>query len=424
MERRFNPYRPNNIINPSSFVGRSDELIAIEQCLYQAKLGNPQHFIVHGERGIGKSSLLLYVQSLAQGSIKTLDDGIKFNFLTVSVDLGNSQSQIEIIRKIARGFKLEIGRKDYFKSAAKSVYDWLTNWEVMGVKYHKQTDDFDMEEVIEDLVNHLDSFSNQTTGQCDGILFLLDEADRPPVDAKLGTLIKLMSERLTRLGTNNIIFGLAGLPTLIGKLRESHESSPRLFHTMLLEPLKPNERSRAVHIGLIEANKKNDQDTTITPSAEQFLTGLSEGYPHFIQQFSYCAFDADTDYNIDENDVSRGAFIDGGALSQLGDKYFNEMYHNKIASDDYRNVLRTMAPHGDSWVSRKEIIKTSGLSQTTVNNALAALRSRGIIIYDESRPRQGYYRLPTKSFASWINAFKSIEDRTGTSLADLFSHVD
>lgn len=421
MPNKFNPFRPNNIINPGSFVGRVEELVTIEKCLFQTKHGNPQHFLVHGERGIGKSSLLLYVQALANGKFKNPDNGKpEFSFLTINIDLGTCQTQIDIIRKIARGFSQAINRTESFKGSAKSIYEWLTNWEVLGVRYHKPENIIDTEEIIEELVFKLDEFCQQLQGQSDGVLILMDEADRPPVEADLGELLKFMTERLTVAGANNVIFGLAGLPTLLGKLRDSHPSSPRVFEIMSLEPLDLSERAHVIHIGLKEANRQNDKDTAITKEAETFLSELTEGYPHFIQQFAYCAFDADFDYTIDEEDVSRGAFIEGGALTQLGDKFFNELYHTKISSDEYRNVLKTMAPHGDNWITRKDIIQESNIPEKTVDNALAALRSRGIINYDDTRPRQGYYRLPTRSFASWIKAFKSIEERSGGQMADLF----
>ena len=92
----------------------------------------------------------------------------------------------------------------------------------------------------------------------------------------------------------------------------------------------------------------------------------------------------------------------GGALSQLGDKYFSEMYHAKISSEEYRNVLKFMARYGDEWVSRKTIIEESGISGTSINNALTALKDREIILADVSR--RGQYKLPTKSFAAWISA--------------------
>lgn len=207
------------------------------------------------------------------------------------------------------------------------------------------------------------------------------------------------------MGVENVILGLAGLPTLIGKLRASHESAPRIFSMLELRPLTIPERKMAVQIGMDIANGKNQQKTRMELEAAEMLADLSEGYPHFIQQFGYCAFEADKDYTIDRDDVVRGAYSENGAISQLGAKYFEEAYVSKINSDDYRLLLNVMADHGDSWVSRKQLIAESSLKDTTVNNALAALKRKDIILADESR--QGHYRLPTRSFAAWINAIKS-----------------
>jgi hypothetical protein len=38
---------------------------------------------------------------------------------------------------------------------------------------------------------------------------------------------------------------------------------------------------------LAESNKKSTSETKITPEAEADIASLSEGYPHFIQQFAY-----------------------------------------------------------------------------------------------------------------------------------------
>jgi biotin operon repressor len=113
--------------------------------------------------------------------------------------------------------------------------------------------------------------------------------------------------------------------------------------------------------------------------------------------------------------VQSGAFSDNGAIIQLGTKYFSEMYFSRIASPDYRKVLDFMADHGDSWVSRKDIVDGCGVVRTNVDNALTALKERGIILSDEAR--RGFYRLPTMSFSTWILAIgKAGRD-------DLFSEV-
>ena len=104
-------------------------------------------------------------------------------------------------------------------------------------------------------------------------------------------------------------------------------------------------------------------------------------------------------------DVTGGAARENGAIDQLGTKFFSEMYYSKIWSDDYRKVLDFMARHGDSWISRKEIVGSCGVLESNVNNALAALKKRKIILSDEAR--KGFYRLPTKSFATWISVVGS-----------------
>jgi len=389
------------------FVGRIDEIRAIERCIFQSINGNPQHFLIQGERGIGKSSLLYYIERIAEGKIEPLIGG-KFSLLTISIDLGGCNSQIDIIRKIGRALKSSLSGMDVVKSSAKKAWDWLSGWEVLGVRYHKDQTELDPEELCEELVGIIASISASASDKIDGILLLIDEADRPTSDAGLGELLKSLTERLARSDCSKFLIGLAALPTILGKLRESHESSPRLFHTMLLEPLSTDERKKVVTISLDVANKKNAEKTEISNDGLDLLADLSEGYPHFIQQFSYCAFEKDENNIIDAEDVRNGAFDEGGALAQLGDKFFNDMYHARISSEDYRRVLDAMASHGDEWVNRQTIIRESGVSESNVNNAFLALKAKQIILQDETR--RGVYRLPTRSFAAWINAIRSARD--------------
>ena len=406
---KYNPFQPNKIVNTGMFVGRLDELRKIESYLYQAKSRNPTHFLIEGERGIGKSSLLKYVSPLASGDFPSLEK-ISFQFLVVFVDLGGASSQLDIIRTIGRELKSQISKRAKLKDSAKAAWDFLSNWEVLGVRYHKEAASLDPEDAKDSLVDQLALIAGDQDG-LDGILVMLDEADAPPVEAHLGELMKSMTERLARQDCDNVIFGLAGLPSVLTKMKASHESSPRIFTVLKLDTLEEAERKTVFEMGMREANKKNDRATTIEPDALTLLADMSEGYPHFIQQFGYCAFEVDRDDVISSADVLTGAHEENGAISQLGKKYFSEMYFSKINSNDYRKLLDAMATHGDEWVSRRLLITESKLKEGTVTNALAALKQKSIILQDESR--QGFYRLPTKSFAAWINAIKSVDQRRG-----------
>ncbi|WP_379548336.1 AAA family ATPase [Qipengyuania sp. DSG2-2] len=403
---KYNPYQPNRIVAPGMFTGRLDEIAAVEKSLFQAKHGNPIHFIISGERGIGKSSLLMLVSRIASSEVNLLEDQ-KFNLLVVPVELGNVGSQIEIVRAIARQFKSELQRISANVEIAKSVWDFLSNWEVLGVRYHKS-------DVAPEPESARDSLADQMAEFCkhsgyDGIFIAIDEADAPSADAGLGEFLKYFTERLSRIGCNKVLFGLAGLPILLDRIRSSHPSAARIFNLLNLAPLGSDERMEVVKRGLAEANDKNNVETVITDDGLVLLAELSEGYPHFIQQFAYCAFESDVDDTIDAADVVDGAYQDGGAIAQLGTKYFDDLYFGKISSERYRNILNSMSEFGDQWLSRKQIINLSGESSTTVSNALNALKSRNILIADNTR--QGFYKLPTRSFAAWINAIKSVEGR-------------
>jgi hypothetical protein len=256
--------------------------------------------------------------------------------------------------------------------------------------------------LIDTLCDGITTFLQAAADDVDGIVILIDESDKPADDARLGEFCKLFTEKLTKLRCDRVCLGLAGLPSLISKLRASHESSPRIFEVLALEPLEDEECKEVVRRGLSEAEEKKGVKTEIDDKSLDAIARLSEGYPHFIQQFAYSAFEEDSDDRITNEDVNNGAFKENGALDQLGNRYFSEMYFEKINSEDYRKVVNAMADKMDNWMSRAQIIKASGVKDTQVTNALKALRERGVIILNDEK--SGEYRLPTKSFAVWIKA--------------------
>lgn len=395
---KFNPFVPNGIAYPGMFIGRFDEISAIEQALFQTRNGNPQHLLLTGERGIGKSSLLFYADLVARGEIKS--EGTKFNFLTVTTDLAGVLSQVGIIKQIARELRSKLRSHKALQDKARKVWEFLSGWEVLGVKYHGRDDELDPDELLDELVSIIGDVI--ISEQFDGVALLLDEADSPPVVAGLGEFVKIFTERLAKRDRSRLLLVLAGQSLIVNKLRESHESSLRVFQIIEMHPLEPAEREDVVRRGIEIANEKNERKTSVDEDALKLIASLSEGYPHFVQQFSFSAFQFDDDDRINEGDVSFGAYSENGAITQLGAKYFSEMYYSKILSHEYRKVLDYMSTHGDQWVSRKEIVTNCGVAATNVDNALMALKSREIILADDAR--RGFYRLPTRSFATWILA--------------------
>ncbi len=392
------------------FAGRYDEMIALEKALFQTRNGNPTHFLIDGERGIGKSSLLVNVEGVAKGTFEPLEDPLRLNFITVNVCLDAAHTYSDIIRGIGSELRRQIASREQIKEFARGAWEFLSKWEIGGVRFRddkrREAKDTELaEELTFAIARSLDSLG---TG-VDGVVILVDEADKPPASANLGSLMKLLTERLRLRGCDRVCIGLAGLPTLREKLRASHESSLRLFNVFALNPLSAEECMEVLRRGLAEAKDVNGFEVKITDEAARSLAFITEGYPHFVQQFAYCAFDADSDNNIDIDDLSKGAYAENGALKQLGLKYFEKQYFDQIWSDEYRQVLQVMAKHFDHWVTKAEIRKEAlRLKASTLDNALSALKTRGIIA--AKKGTKGTYKLPSRSFAVWIRAYTQTEE--------------
>src|SRR4051794_39907855 len=101
------------------FAGRYEELRTLAQTLYQTRHENPHHFLISGERGIGKSSLLYYLELIARGTIKTFE-GETFNFLTLSIELEPSDTFGSIIKKIGKSLQDAVAKREAIKEFAKS----------------------------------------------------------------------------------------------------------------------------------------------------------------------------------------------------------------------------------------------------------------------------------------------------------------
>jgi hypothetical protein len=407
---KANPFKPNSPVSHGMFAGRLEEIRRLEESLIQARSGEPGHFMITGERGIGKTSLLLYLKSVAAGLIPY--ESTKFRFLILDLDVDANSTQLGLIRRIQIHLEHELGKTERALNFLKEAWSFLQRIRIMDSGIETKIKDASDEVLLDEFAMSLAHVCERTyqpdaesvfSAQYDGILLLIDEADNCSTQLRLGSFLKLFLERLQRKNCNRVLVGLAGLPDLRGKLYASHPSTLRIFEDIQMGRLSNQEVSDVITICLDKAAKENREKTEITDAARQMLIEFSEGYPHFIQQFGYSSFAVDTDNVIDQNDVAKGAFGPRRALDLIGDRYYRNDFYNKIQEDSYRQVLRIMADDLDDWVTRTKIKAKFKGKNSTLNNALKALRDRHIIFPKEGE--KGIYRLQHKGFALWIKLY-------------------
>jgi predicted transcriptional regulator len=407
---KINPFEPQSPITIGMFVGRIPEIEKLESYLQQTTSGHPSNFIIHGERGIGKSSLLIYTKAIAEGVIGIVDN--KLNLLVVDIDIDTNTSQRGLISRIQLGLEHKLAGTEPARKLFAEVWSFLQRVEAAGVKISPSVD-FEADEILFDhfiyaFIDTVQRLTNKKDIQIfnasyDGVVILIDEADRASRALNLGTFLKQFIERLKKNDCVKVMIGLAGLSSIRKVLMESHESALRSFDELELERLNEKDINYAIDLGLKRASEENHIEFSITEKGRSIIQNLSEGYPHFIQQFCYSAFEQDTDDTIDEDDVLKGALGKHGALSLIGERYYRNDFYNKIQKESYRQVLRIMANKLNDWISKKEIREKFKGGDTVLDNALRALIDRNIIIPKEGE--RGVYRLQQKGFALWITYY-------------------
>jgi len=405
MPSRNNPFEPNKPVNPYMFTGRHKEIEKVHRALCSTLDGNPNHLLFIGERGIGKSSILLLAKNMSDGTIQLYED--KYKFITTYIALDNNTSKIDLCRKIQNTVEQVYRDNKDKKQMIKDIWRFAQRIEISGSKIGKSkmlTDAEIVDNLITSISKTVQAIMNTDGGITNGLVFLIDEIDNSSESLELGLMIKKITEQLAFDGANSALFILSGLPCSRDILEKSHPSSLRIFEECTLKPLTEDDCKSILQKGLKKASEKNKNTITVDDEAIETIAFRSEGYPHFIQQFAYCSYEIDTDNVIDSDDVTKAT---RKALELIGNRYYRNLYYKKINKDSYRQVLQIMAVKLDEWVSKREIKEEFKGKDTTLNNAINKLIKENIILRKQGS--RGKYKLQWIGFALWIRFIAEID---------------
>ena len=65
MNKPSNPFNPNSIVTPTLFAGRNQQVLNVLKKLSNVREGQHASFILHGERGIGKTALAKLIRHIS-----------------------------------------------------------------------------------------------------------------------------------------------------------------------------------------------------------------------------------------------------------------------------------------------------------------------------------------------------------------------
>lgn len=345
------------------------------------------HTLITGERGIGKSSF----SSQLQGILRAEDDflallgpnaAMPYKFLVVEHVSQSGQGPAEI----ALGLLRELQSDNHLAKFIKNIDLSLDLGPLTAKAKENKTDTTD---VISEFVEQLAKVAKKHKASIDGIALIVDEVDRVANAPGVSTFFKVVTERLSKVGLDNVAFVLVGLLGTLEKLKSEHPSAGRVFLPHPVPLLEPNETTELLRRALASTA------VSITDEAAEQVHAFSGGYPNAVHLIGEAAYTAA---------VERREEIDGEAVREAVDRVVA-----RAAPEDYdplylkfqgrsRRILRFMAGQPVMDVASRDIVSNLKVKPTDISANFDTLLKADILV----RPEDGHYRIRDPLFREYL----------------------
>ena len=367
-----NPYFPGAGTHPPELAGRDDILADVRGAIRRNKLGAPaRNFMFFGLRGVGKTVLLGELRSIAE------DEGAVTNLVEVSANERLSITMIMILRAVL--LRLDRGARvsEQVRHGLRVLKSFVG---AIRVKYHDVEFSIDVDSEVgvadsgiltRDLAEVFVAAGEAARARESAIVILIDEIQNLPAK-ELEALI--MALHGTSQRSLPFMFIGAGLPSIVKMAGDAKSYAERLFEYPKINSLDEKEARRAL-VKPAAASKVQFEDEAVEGIIER-----TKGYPYFLQEWGYQAWNVATGSPIKIADIRKASDL---AIKRLDENFFFSRY--KRLSNPQKDYLRAMAelspgPHNTGDVAK--VMKKSPQQLGTIRESLIT----GGMIYS---PRRG-----------------------------------
>lgn len=385
--RSGNPFTPMTGVEPTVFGGRTKELEFFEQRLNRALHSRfCEHFLILGNWGIGKSTLIKEFKKLSQsrGHLASI-------VLLEPLQTGTSlfEAARSVVEGILRGLPYPVGR---FKKVA-NFFDSL-GLTILGTGF-QFTRDTSKKELSSQAFLHdtLLSLWQDIEDKTGALVILLDDIDNFMAVSEFIMALK-QTLSMDSLIKTKILVGIASTPKSWIELTSTNKHHPLSRYFMSRVELAPLSESE-----LQETILKSMAGTGVSFSMEVInrVFEYTKGHPLEMQILCYHLF---------SNQLSRRVEVDvwdkalQATINDMGIALFNRWFSQ--ASGEEAKVLRAVA-NMEIPISPKGIHKMTEAGEVKVSSRnitqyLQRLVEKGLI----SRSGRGLYTIPDQMFRAYI----------------------
>lgn len=165
-----------------------------------------------------------------------------------------------------------------------------------------------------------------------------------------------------------ILFFGAGLPQVAALSGEAKSYAERLFAYPSVGPLDPQAAERAIRAPIEEEGER------IEPAAIDEIVRKTRGYPYFLQEWGYQAWNAAERSPIDRQDVEQSS---ENAVARLDDGFFKVRFDRLTPAE--RDYVCTMARLGDGPYRSGDIADAMNRQVQKLGPMRASIIRKGMI---------------------------------------------
>lgn len=364
MDPLNNPFSPGAGNPPPELAGRDELIASARLMLRRVQVGRyEQSLMLVGLRGVGKTVLLNKIRELAEA----------LDYATVTIESTESRTLPELLvpplRQVLFRLDAMAGVSNKVKRGLRVLRSFVGAVKVkvadveIGIDPERGTaDSGDLEADLSELLVALGEAAQDRSSAVAVIIDEIQYLSEPEMSALIMAVHRLSQRQLP------VALVGAGLPQLVGLAGRSKSYAERLFTYPDVGPLSADDAKEALR-GPVRA-----QGADFTDAALDQLVAVTHGYPYFLQEWGYQAWNLAPASPIDVDIVGRA---NAAVIKKLDASFFRVRFDRLTPRE--KDYMRALAAFGPGAHRSGDIADALGVKVQSIAPLRSGLIRKGMI---------------------------------------------
>lgn len=364
MDEVRNPFAPGAGNQPPELAGRESVLTEANTAIQRALIGKPSRSqMLLGLRGVGKTVLLNKIEEMAvaAGHMTSVIEAPEGKSLSALLTPKINQ----VLRKLSRVESAKVSAHRALRALRSFASVFNVSIGEVSISVDPEVGVADSGDIESDLSELFIQIGEAAREAGKAWTLLIDEVQYLKA-TDLGALIVAL-HKVNQKNLPVLFFG-AGLPQVAALSGDAKSYAERLFHYPAVGKLQPTDAEKAIRQPI------EDEGEKISDQALTEIIKKTQGYPYFLQEWGYQAWNIATGAQIELSDAQTA---DGEATQRLDDGFFKVRFDRLTPKE--REYVIAMAKIGSGPYRSSDVADALGETSQSLGPRRSKIISKGMI---------------------------------------------